>query len=168
MTQQFMFLQTKPICRKLLHHKGTVLISIGGLSLSMVSGILIFHYLFFELSFDKFYRNADRMYRLDRNMLQVKGELPSNAGSSTSLMAAEILNTSVSGIESTLRLHPLYGDAVVKNELESFNETNLYYSDPNFFSFFGFTCLYGNPENALVNPYSAAISKSISEKIFHT
>lgn len=163
-----MFIQTKQIYRRLLHYKGTSLIGIGGLSISMVAGILIFHYLFFELSFDKFYPGADRMYRIDRNVLQTKSELPSKAGGSSSRMAAEVLNTSISGVESTLRLHPVYGDAVVKNGMESFNETNLYYSDPNFFSFFNFACIYGDPRNALANPYSAAISKSASEKIFHT
>ncbi|MFO7369371.1 MAG: ABC transporter permease [Bacteroidales bacterium] len=163
-----MFLQIKQVYRKLLHHKGTVLIGIGGLSLSMLAGILIFHFLFFELSFDKFYPDADRIYRIDRNTMQVKGELPSGAGSSSSMMAAEVLNSSVSGVESTLRLHPLYGDAFVRNGMESFNETNLYYSDPGFFSFFNFTCLFGDPLNALVNPNSAVISKSASEKIFHT
>jgi len=157
----------KQIYRRLLGKKGLLLISIGGLTLSMVAGIVIFHYLFFELSFDRFHTDADRIYRIDRNVLQ-KGEVPSRAGMSTSMMAAEILKTKVSGVESTLRMHPVYGDANVKTGSSSFIETNLFYSDASFFSFFTFKCLYGDANSALNSPNNAVLSKSASEKIFHT
>jgi|WetSurMetagenome_2_1015567.scaffolds.fasta_scaffold11185_5 putative ABC transport system permease protein len=162
-----MFILLKHVYRKFLHNRGMALTGIGGLSLSMIAGILIFHYLFFELSFDKFHADVDRIYRINRNVMQVKGEIPSKSGGSTSRMAAEIINTSIPGVENTVRLHPLYGDAVVKTGMDSFSETNLYYSDPGFFSLFNFSCLYGDPRNALLNPNTAAISKTTSEKIFH-
>ena len=157
----------KQIYRRLLREKGLLLISIGGLTLSMVAGIVIFHYLFFELSFDKFHTDTDRIYRIDRNVLQ-KGEVPSKAGMSSSMMAAEILKTKVSGVESTLRMHPVYGDANVKTGSSSFIETNLFYSDASFFSFFTFKCLYGDANSALSSPNNVVLSKSASEKIFHT
>lgn len=49
--------------RHLKKYKLYAVLNITGLSLGLASCILIFLYVDFELSYDKFHRNADRIYR---------------------------------------------------------------------------------------------------------
>jgi putative ABC transport system permease protein len=50
--------------RNLLRNKTYTAINVAGLALSMTCGILIFILVSFNLSFDKFHKNGDRIYRL--------------------------------------------------------------------------------------------------------
>jgi len=50
--------------RNLWRHKGFSLLNIVGLTVGMVAFFLIFLYVRFELSYDKLYSKADRIYRI--------------------------------------------------------------------------------------------------------
>ncbi|MFC2089850.1 ABC transporter permease [Bacteroidota bacterium] len=50
--------------RNILRHKGTSMINIFGFSVGIASAILVILYVANELSYDKFYPHADRVYRL--------------------------------------------------------------------------------------------------------
>jgi len=50
--------------RNIKKHKGYSLINILGLAIGMACCILIFSYVLYELSYDKYHENASRIYRL--------------------------------------------------------------------------------------------------------
>jgi hypothetical protein len=50
--------------RSLLRHKGFSLINILGLAIGMAACLLIMQYVSFELSYDAFHANKDRIYRI--------------------------------------------------------------------------------------------------------
>ncbi|HEY4336404.1 MAG TPA: ABC transporter permease, partial [Puia sp.] len=50
--------------RNLWRHKGFSLLNIVGLTVGMVAFFLIFLYIRFELSYDRLYSKADRIYRI--------------------------------------------------------------------------------------------------------
>ena len=54
--------------RNLLRHKTYSLINIAGLSVGMVCTIIILLWVQYELSFDRYHENADRIYRLGADM----------------------------------------------------------------------------------------------------
>lgn len=155
----------KQIVRRLFKNKELLLLSVFSLALSMIAGIFIFQYVLFEFSFDTFHKNADRIYRVERSV--IRNELnDEDGGITTSLKEYDILRTKISGVENVVRLHPVFGDAIIRTNDDSFNESNLYYADSSFFSIFSFKICHGNPGRALRNPDGVAISKSMSLKLF--
>ena len=54
----------KTAIRNLVGNKSYSLINIGGLTLGMTVCILILTYVFHELSYDKFHKKADQIYRV--------------------------------------------------------------------------------------------------------
>lgn len=50
--------------RNLLKHKAYSFINIAGLALGMACGIMILQWVRFELSYDAFHPNAERIYRV--------------------------------------------------------------------------------------------------------
>ena len=50
--------------RNLWRHKGFSLLNIIGLTVGMTAFFLVFLYVCFELSYDSFYSNAERVYRI--------------------------------------------------------------------------------------------------------
>src|SRR5665647_922567 len=50
--------------RNILKNKGVSIINILGLAIGMMAVLLIFQYIRFEKSYDKFFDNADRLQRL--------------------------------------------------------------------------------------------------------
>lgn len=55
----------KTAIRNLLKHKGHSSINILGLAIGMTSCLLIFLYVADELSFDRFHKKADSIYRMN-------------------------------------------------------------------------------------------------------
>ena len=50
--------------RSILNNKGAALINIGGLAIGFASFILIMVFVFQELSYDRFHKNADNIFRV--------------------------------------------------------------------------------------------------------
>jgi putative ABC transport system permease protein len=136
------------------------LLNITGLSLGLASCILIFLYVDFEFSYDKFHPNAHRIYR------PVTDEY---AGSS--YLLGERLLADVPEVEEAVRLKNVsdfelpilsYGD-------RHYFEKKFFIADSSIFEVFHLPFLYGNPEMALSSPDSLVLTQSTALKYFgHT
>lgn len=148
--------------RSLVSQRVYTFISVLGLAVGMASTLLIVTYVIHELSFDKIHRDAHRIYRVT-----VDGEL---RGSDlkiavTSLPMAQKLVEEYPEIESSVRIGR-FGAWLVSNDSVRFNEDNLLFTDPQFFNFFSFQLLSGNPDSALVRPRSIVLSRSAALRYF--
>jgi putative ABC transport system permease protein len=146
--------------RNILRYKTFSLINILGLAVGMTCTILIMLWVIDEMSFDKIFRNSDKIYlvtRGDKNGLT----------SMTSKYLAPTLKQDLStiSISTCYEQVPLSFKVLIQKDLKGFEE-NYGLADSNFFKVFSFRFYQGNSANALSDPNSMVITKQIAEKYF--
>ena len=148
--------------RSLATHKVYTFINILGLAVGMACALLISIFILHEISYDNFHRDADRIYRvyLDGSL---RGQPLKVAVTSAPMAGA--LKEEFPAVESSLRIAKFGAWLVSYNEIR-FNEDNLLFTDSNFFNFFSFQLIKGDPDSALVNPRSLVLTRSTAIKYF--
>ncbi|WP_332368527.1 ABC transporter permease [Spirosoma telluris] len=63
-------------------------------------------------------------------------------------------------------MRTISNDGLVRYGEHSFNEEDMYFAEANLFKVFDFTLISGNPDLALVNPFSIMFSRPMAEKYF--
>lgn len=159
--------------RSLLAHRGNSFINVFGLVIGIASALVILAIIRYELSFDRFHGNADRIFRV----VTVKGDTYYNPGVCYPLPGA--LKDQIPGLENITALHyhrELQVDVLDPQglTLKKFHETNgCALVEPSFFQVFDFQgtdfkWIAGNPETALQEPFSVVLTRSMAEKYFST
>ncbi len=148
--------------RNLSRYKGFSFINIAGLSIGMACSILIFLFVGDELSYDRFHEKATRIYRVGQ-----KGNIGDRKfiGSTTQAPVARTLVEEFAEVETATRIQPGI-NTVITYEEKSFFETRYLYVDSSFFDVFTFPLVKGNPETALVKPYTMVLTESTARKYF--
>ena len=150
--------------RSLYKQKLYAAINIGGLSVGLSCFILIFLFVQHELSYDKSYENADRIYRIIYQYQPGDIHLGSEYHASTPAPLASTLvqefpevtvATTVGTQAALLGLDD--GDQCLEHGL---------LADPHFFDIFNYIFTQGNAKIALDNPKTIVLTESLSNKIF--
>lgn len=149
--------------RNLRKHKGYSFINITGLAVGMASTIMILLWVQDELSFDRFHRNADRIYRITDYEKYSNGEEVTFTMNPPALAAT--LKDEYPEIVEAVRVRKL-SNAVIQYGDKCFGEDGILFADPSFLKIFSFPLVNGNIENALVNPQSIVITEKIALKYF--
>ncbi|MCP4689621.1 MAG: FtsX-like permease family protein [Desulfobacterales bacterium] len=150
--------------RSLARNKMASGISIIGLALGISCALLIFLFIQFELSFDDFHTNRDRIYRVLQKGIRKTEARDEVYISSNPYELTPKLQGEFPGIESVVRLTPQIG--VVKYGDRKFEEGNFYFTDPGFFGMFDFPLKSGNPDTALAAPNTVVLTEEMAEKYF--
>jgi putative ABC transport system permease protein len=138
------------------------LINIIGLSLGMTASVLIFLFVFDELSYDQTIPHADRIYRVN-----VSGKLNGNEFISTSSAAplGPAMKEEIAQVEDFVRMGVLRTYPLIEEE-KAFTESIVMVADLNFLDFFGLELLSGNRQSALNGPNKIVLTKTVAEKYF--
>ena len=150
--------------RNLIKRKGYALLNILGLAIGITCCLLIFQYVAFERSYDKFEKDADRIVRLRLDSYQA-GKL--SWKSATSYPAfGPTMKKDFPEVENFCRLHD--ANLVLANDERNvkFKEEKGYYADPSFLSMFSVQLLAGNPDLALDGPDKILLSEETAKKYF--
>jgi putative ABC transport system permease protein len=148
--------------RNLRRHKGFSFINISGLAIGIACCILIFLYISDELSYDRYHKNADRIFR---------GISYSTIGGETRVFArmpsalAPGLKEAIPEIEASERLFQ-FGVLRFKHGDKNFEIPDFYAADSNYFTMFSYEFISGDPEAALQNPDSIVITEDTAIQIF--
>mgnify|MGYP002784306530 CR=1 FL=1 len=148
--------------RSLLRQKGFSFINIAGLALGISVCVLIALYVIDELSYDRTYPNAERIYRVDGDV-KFQGRSFQMAVAPPPMVPT--LKTELPEIEDATR----FRSAGVWNFTfgnKTFREEHVAYSDPAFFRIFSVQTLRGNGANALTQPFSIVITEDLAQKYF--
>lgn len=149
--------------RNLVRQKGFSLINLLGLTVGLSVSFLILLYVYNEISYDKYHKDYERVYRIAiRGQL---GDMPLNVAVTPGAMAQN-LESDMPETESITMFEHLSGDQLFRFGEKTFYENHLIYADEKIFDIITFSFLYGNPDEALKFPYSIVVTKSISERIF--
>lgn len=150
--------------RNLRKHRFYTLINILGLAIGVASCLIIVLFIADEMSYDKYNLNVNRIYRLHS---EIKFGGSYYKITSTSAPAAHAMQQDYPEIEATVRFRT-YGSYLVKpsDDVENIKEENVAWTDSTFFKVFSVNVLEGNPNTALKQPASVAISKRMADKYF--
>ena len=148
--------------RSLAKNKLYSLVNIGGLTIGIASCILIGLYVWNELSYDRFNKNADRLVRVTTEYT-VNGT--KNTIGTTSSMPGPRLAAAFPQIESYVRIRSR-DPYVVRYGEKTFVEPRFYFADSTFFKMFSFPLTEGDANTALNAPGKIVISQSMEKKYF--
>ncbi|WP_218919518.1 ABC transporter permease [Spirosoma rigui] len=148
--------------RNLIRNKVFSGINLLGLSTGITVCLLIFLFIMNEFSVDNFHKNGNNIYRVMRG---IENEGKEIAVSYLSGPYAPALLTDFRGqIAQAVRVNPT--DALVTSQDQSFHERKIIDADPNFFTFFSFPLLKGDPATVLADPASVVLTESTARKYF--
>jgi len=148
--------------RNVIKQKLYSIITVIGLAVGITCCLLIMLYVKQELSYDRFYPNADKIYRIGHmDIRPTRTDI--SAASPTPLAPA--LEAEYPEIEHITRV---YFDSQVLFEYgeKQIYEDRVIYADPGFFDVFPFQLLKGDTAHLLDTPQSIVITASMAEKYF--
>lgn len=146
---------------------GYSFINIFGLTIGLTCCLIIFQYVAFEYSFDRFHENEKNLYRVTTGMAQTGEKLSADGAFTPQSMAPEFVET-IPEISRITRVHPEYQPALVSNPEQPeqvFEEEEIFYVDPAFLAMFSFPLTTGSVEGAL-EPGTVLLSESMAQKYF--
>ena len=122
----------KVALRSLLKNRIFSLINITGLALGIAASLLIMQYVSYELSYDNFNQNANRIYRLKTNRYE-KGVLSTEWAAGV-VSIGYLLNENLADVEAYARLTQTSG-VFSRGDIE-FAESKVYFANPSVFDVF--------------------------------
>jgi len=152
--------------RNIFKRKGYSFLNIAGLTIGMTCCLLIFHYVSYEKSYDRFEPSAGQIVRVrldayQRNVLAFK--------SATSYPAiGPAMKKDFAEVDNFCRL--IDDNLLLSNEDQhiKISERKGYYADPASIAMFGLQFTKGNPHTALNGPDKIILSESTAKKYFGT
>jgi putative ABC transport system permease protein len=147
--------------RNLLKHKGYSFINVLGLAIGIACCVLILLYVWEELSYDRFHRHAERIYRVVQEQ-RFEGTVQQVAV--VAAPVAPALANDYPEVEVVVRLRP-------RTLLVSYGERKFYgeriaYADSSVFALLAFPLLKGNPATALSAPNQIVLTENMAQKYF--
>ena len=155
----------KTAIRNLWKNKGFSAINIFGLAIGLATCLLILVYVMDELSYDRYNKNADRIYRLDAE-LKFGGEhffhlvLAQGPGPAGPAMLKEYPE-----VEKEVRLQR-YGGFLVRKGSQNIPEDAVLYADSTVFDVFTLPLIDGDPHTALMDAHTIVLSATMARKYF--
>lgn len=151
--------------RNLLKNKLYSIINIAGLAIGITCVLCIFIYVKDELSYDRYHKNADRIFRvIQEGTGEHSASLPFPVGPT-------LLHEHGDMVESYVRLFNWQASTLSivydqGTDRKVFNEPRFFFGDSTFFRVFDFSFIKGDPVTALNGPDKVVITASIARKYF--
>lgn len=151
----------KTSSRNLMRNKLFSAINIVGLAISMSVGLLLIAFVHDLLSYDKFNKNGERIYRIT-NVVTFNRDRGKFA--TTSIKTGKLIREKVTGIEEVAIVgNDFSQDALVGNDIIPIKG---FWAEPSLFRIFTFPMVQGDPQTALKDPYSIVLTETAAKKLF--
>ncbi|WP_425290673.1 ABC transporter permease [Spirosoma linguale] len=156
--------------RTLVHNKVYSFINLVGLTFGLVTSMLIFQYVIFENSADRFHKNSDQIYRLA--LKQTVNNGTPEVFSQIFLGAGEAFKKEVPAVESFTRIRADFfqeGPTITRannTEKMAIKDIRSIMTDPSFLTVFTFPLIRGDASTALQNPSSILLTASMAQRLF--
>jgi putative ABC transport system permease protein len=138
--------------RSLKDHKNTTIIHIIGLTVGICACLTIYTITNYELSFDTFHPDKDRIYRLGARIREHADDF---YGEDVPPPTAAALRHEVAGVEAAAHYYIFHT-----------KDTNAILTDKNYFDIFPYHWLAGNAATALNTPFSVVLTESRARRYF--
>ena len=149
--------------RNLLKKKGFTAINIIGLSLGIGCFIIISMFVIDEISYDRYHANADRIYRVNSDVIFGGTEVSMAV---TSDPMGEALKSDYSEVENYVRFYASNGSKLIKKGNEYINESAIAHADSTLFEVFTLPVIVGETKTALSEPNTVVITETAANRYF--
>src|SRR5688500_6405691 len=150
--------------RNVVKNKVFSFINIFGLGIGLAACLLIFQFVMFELSYDKFHEKYERIYRVTNDRYQ-NGKLIQH-GTITYPTIGPTMAKDFPEVEAYTRLMPAY-DFTIKAGDRIFTGDHGHLADEHFLSVFDFPLLAGERLNALKERRTVVLTARAAKKYFN-
>jgi putative ABC transport system permease protein len=151
--------------RNLIKNKIFSIINLTGLAIGLSCFLLIALYVLDELSYDRFYPNADNIYRINSDVKF--GGSNQHLNQSSDMIGATMKKDYPQVLEYT-RIWTNNGNKLIKKGNTYINEEHVANADSTFFSVFKLPAIAGDLHTALNEPNSVVLSESAAKKYFNS
>jgi putative ABC transport system permease protein len=148
--------------RNLLRFKLDSFLKISGLVIGLTAALLIVLFIRHEVSYDKFWQDAERLYKVQTRWV-MNGRDDINIVKSPGPLKAALQAYFPNEIQTAARL--LLSEQVVYLGAESYTDT-ITFADPEILDVFDFRILAGDARTALKDSASIILSESLARKYF--
>ncbi len=152
----------KTAFRHILKHYGYSILNILGLTIGITSALFLIIYVSDEVSYDRYNKNADRIYRVSSKITEPDDQF-------TWIVAQIPFGPQVAKdypeVQSFVRFIPM-NRTLVKYEDKEFNEEEFFYVDSTLFDIFTYKVKKGEVKTALVDPKKIIITEKIAARYF--
>lgn len=152
------------VLRGLRRDRGYALINITGLAVGIGCFIVLGLYLRSELTYDQHFEKHARLYRLDTE-LNTNGKI--NLAAQSSWFVGGLLKDEYPDVQDFVRIMEVGNERqLLRNGDTAYYWDNVVLGDQNIFDVFSHEIIYGDPDTALVDPLSIAISETLAKRYF--
>ena len=148
--------------RNIQRQKFYAFINITGLTFGFLTSLLIVLYIVDEFSYDKFHKDAELIYRVNLYG-RMSGQEFNSCYSSAPVSASFV--EEIPEIEKGCRIAP-WDDIPIVYKEDAYTEKIVLLADSNFFDFFSFNLIQGDPNTVLSKPFSIVLTETAANKIF--
>lgn len=148
--------------RNILKDKTYSAINILGLTIGITCSLFLFMYILHELSYDRYHKNADNIYRIVSNIRE-----PDNAftWAVAQIPMADELRDNYPEVKNAVRFFQT-GRTLYKVGDKQFYEEDFYLADSTVFDMFSYSFINGDPATALDHPFSIVLTRKLAVKYF--
>lgn len=154
--------------RNFRKNKGFSFLNVLGLALGIASSLLIIQYVRYELSYDKFNSNSERIYRMQYNNYR-NGVVNFECAAAVPA-SGPTMKENFSEVEDVVRMLPSGGvltyDHPAQGKISYREVNNIQVTEPSIFNIFDIELVTGNPETCIDGPGKLAISQKAAKKYF--
>jgi putative ABC transport system permease protein len=150
------------VWRYIQKNRAFTTINLLGLVIGMTAFMLIVQYIYHELSYDKFWENSDRVYRVQLDRYD-KGELATRWAAGCNGIGPD-LKANFPEVKNYVRMNQ--SNALLSHGDIFFKEETVYYTSQDFFKVFGFSLIEGEDSTALKGLNKIVLSRSFAKKYF--
>jgi putative ABC transport system permease protein len=151
--------------RNIMRYKAYSSINILGLAIGIAACLLILQYVAFELSYENFQTNKDRIYRVQQDRYD-NGKL-STQWAAGAYAVGNSFKDAIPEIEDYVKLTKS-GQVIAEVNNQLIKIENVFYASGSFFNIFTYPLLEGSKSKALTEPFTAAISESTARILYGT
>ena len=148
--------------RNIARNKVFTFLNIAGLAIGMSASLLILLWVQDELSYDKFNKKGENIYRVEEDQFYSGARYHVTV---TPHPSGPVWKEKIPEIVEQARINRL-PRILFRNEDKVFFESSLVASDSGLFNMFTLPLLRGDPQTALSAPYSIVLSEKLASKYF--
>src|ERR1700749_243339 len=149
--------------RNMMRHKAYSGINILGLAIGIAACLLILQYVSYELSYENFQVNKNRIYRVQQDRYD-KGKL-STQWAAGAYAVGNSFKDAIPEVEDYVKLVQ-NGDVLTEVNHVPIKIEKVFFASGSFFSIFTYPLIGGNGKTALKEPFTAALSETTARNIF--
>jgi putative ABC transport system permease protein len=148
--------------RHIRKHAGYSLLNVLGLTLGISSALFLIIYVSDEVSYDRYHKNADRIYRVSSKITETDDQFTWNVAQ---IPFGPQVVEDYPEVQAFVRFINM-PRGLYKYEDKEFVEENFYYADSTLFDIFTYKVLKGEVKSALRDPKKIVLTETVAKRYF--